>query len=74
MAGRASLGTWARWSCVWSLRADDRAAAGANPCWSFSRENPISRDGLKRDLASIPRKIEMVRRDTSRRSYTSPTT
>ena len=50
----------------WSQRADDRARAGANVWLEFlDGKNPdYPETALRRDLASIPRKVDIFRRDT----------
>jgi hypothetical protein len=50
----------------WSQRPDDRTAVGTNAWLDFLEgKNPgFAEDALRRDLASIPRKLELVRRDT----------
>jgi hypothetical protein len=50
----------------WSQRADDRARVGNNAWVEFLEgKNPsYAETSLQRDLASIPRKVEIFRRDT----------
>jgi hypothetical protein len=50
----------------WSQRADDRGAVGQNAWLDYleGRNASFPEDALQRDLASIPRKVEMVRKDT----------
>jgi hypothetical protein len=50
----------------WSQRADDRARVGANAWLEFlDGKNPAyPESSLRRDLASIARKVEIFRRDT----------
>ncbi len=50
----------------WSQRADDRAAVGANPWIEFleGRNPGFAEEALQRDLASIPKKLALVRADT----------
>jgi hypothetical protein len=49
----------------WSQRADDRGAVGESAWVSYleGKNNGFPEESLRRDLASIPRKVEMIRRD-----------
>jgi hypothetical protein len=59
-----SVGALEVW--YWSQRADDRVRVGANAWIEFLEgKNPDYPEAtLRRDLASIPRKVEIFRRDT----------